>query len=580
MHPRLPLLIGGRYQASMIGLSAQDWYSKASTASQTGDLVGALSAIRSGLKAYPKEAFLWHAGGSVLLMQGRPVEAAEHFGKAFKLEPKQFDHAVDQAIALNAAGHIREAHAVLRKIEKKGSKYAHYCSTRANAERALSNLADAAKWYDRALRIEPGRPKALVGRADVAMERGEPKALERFDRALELDQGNPALWLGKAQALDHLGDHDGAITIMEQVIEQAPGFTEAHRWLAQLRHTRGDADFASHFASAAKKAPQDPNIPDMWAKTLAGFGHDAQAADVAANARKRSKAESHFAMLEAVYAGAAGDHDRAEAIFASLDDSSLNRLTHEARHRIRRAEFETAENLLDQALERTPGDIGAWALLDMLWRLTDNPRAHWLHGQEGLIQMRKLECNDRLVDQAVAELRGLHEGAGQPLGQSVRGGTQTRGRLLDRTEKVFTELRRAIWRTLDAYRKELPPADPAHPLLTHRDAPWQLQGSWSVRLTGGGSHHASHIHPNGIISSALYLVVPDEAQDDAATEGWLELGSPPVDLSLDLQPLTRIKPEPGHLALFPSTLYHGTSPFGASDASERMTAVFDVVLSR
>ncbi|MEL7217260.1 MAG: tetratricopeptide repeat protein, partial [Pseudomonadota bacterium] len=536
--------------------------------------------IHEGLKAFPETPFLWHAGGSVLMMQGRHVDAAEHFGKAFSLEPKQFDHSVDQAIALNATGRNREAHSVLKKIEKKGSKFSHYCSTRANAERALADLTNAARWYDRALRIEPDRPKAVMGRADVAMERGEAKALQWAERALKLDPGNPVLWLAKAQALDHAGDHDGAIVIMEQIIAQAPGFTEAHRWLAQLRHTRGDADFASHFAAAAKQAPQDPNIPAIWAKTLAGFGRDAEAADVAATARKAGTEEAHFAMLQAVYAGAAGDHERAEAIFADLDDTSLDRLTHEARHRIRRAEFDAAENLLNQALARAPSDIGSWALLDMIWRLTDNPRAEWLHGQSDLIQMRDLQCSDRLIDQTIAELRKLHDGAGQPLGQSVRGGTQTRGRLLERTEKVFADLRRAIWRTLDDYRKALPPADPAHPLLAHRDAYWQLQGSWSVRLTGGGPHHASHIHPNGIVSSALYLVVPDAAQDDAKQEGWLELGSPPVDLALDLAPLTKIQPKRGQLALFPSTLYHGTSPFGADPGGERMTAVFDVVLSR
>jgi hypothetical protein len=43
---------------------------------------------------------------------------------------------------------------------------------------------------------------------------------------------------------------------------------------------------------------------------------------------------------------------------------------------------------------------------------------------------------------------------------------------------------------------------------------------------------------------------------------------------LDLEPLEAIKPEPGYLALFPSTLYHGTRPFG--DA-ERMTVAFDAV---
>ncbi|NBC88460.1 MAG: hypothetical protein GVX90_03010, partial [Alphaproteobacteria bacterium] len=120
------------------------------------------------------------------------------------------------------------------------------------------------------------------------------------------------------------------------------------------------------------------------------------------------------------------------------------------------------------------------------------------------------------------------------------------------------------------------------PLLRHRETPWRLLGSWSVRLagsgSGGGDYHTAHIHPQGILSSALYLVVPEEAHapvaEGARPPGWLEIGRPPPDLGLDLPPLTTIEPREGHLALFPSTLYHGTTPFGSA---ERMTVAFDVV---
>lgn len=557
----------------MIGLSAEDWYNKASVASQAGDLVGALGAVNEGLKNFPKAAFLWHAGGSLLLLQGRPNEAAEHFGRAFKLEPKQFDHAVDQAIALSNADRNEDSLKILGKIEKKGAKFAHYCSTRGNAERGAGNHSKAVKWYDRALKIEPDRPKALLGRANVALERGEPKALEWFDRAQKVDPGNPHVWLGKAQALDVAGDHDGAVAIMHQITGQAPGLTEGLRYLAQLRHARGETDFTSHYADAAKKSPQDPNIPDDWCKTLAALELHEQARDVAANARRTNQPEAYFALLEAVYAGAAGDNDQAEKIFTALEWQSTDRALHEARHRIRREEFDQAAALLDAVLAKDTGDIAAWSLRDMLWRFTEDPRARWLHGQDGLIQIRPLEGKQRLVDDAISTLLKLHEGSPMPLGQSLRGGSQTRGTLFHRADPVLAELQRAIVKTLEQYRKDLPASDPDHPLLRHRDAPWQLAGSWSVRLTGGGDFHAAHIHPSGIVSSALYLIVPDEAHQ-ADQRGWLELGRPPPDLVLDLPPVQSIEPRVGHLALFPSTLYHGTTPFGSA---ERMTVAFDVV---
>ena len=87
---------------------------------------------------------------------------------------------------------------------------------------------------------------------------------------------------------------------------------------------------------------------------------------------------------------------------------------------------------------------------------------------------------------------------------------------------ILAELHQAILATLEAYRKELAPRDDTHPLLRQRETSWQLAGSWSVRLTGGGSgdgdYHTSHIHPQGIISSALYLVVPEIAHGPERAE--------------------------------------------------------------
>ncbi len=60
--------------------------------------------------------------------------------------------------------------------------------------------------------------------------------------------------------------------------------------------------------------------------------------------------------------------------------------------------------------------------------------------------------------------------------------------------------------------------------------------------------------------------------DHAQSEGYLELGRPPEDLLLELEPIAAIAPAPGTLVLFPSFLYHGTRPF---PAGERLSVAFD-----
>ncbi|MEO0643579.1 MAG: putative 2OG-Fe(II) oxygenase [Pseudomonadota bacterium] len=457
------------------------------------------------------------------------------------------------------------------------------------AARQSGDLDRAAQALDDLLAVAPRHPVPLRLRARVALERAEPNALARFDTALRADPGNADLHLGKAQALDVAGDTRGAQIVARQIAEQAPGFTEALTFLSSLHLASGEADFTAPFAAAVQKAPQDPNIRIAWIDALAGIERFAEAAEIAAQARAAFAHEPHFVLLEAIQAGSAGEWARAEALFAELQTQSLQRHLAEARHRLRAGEWASAQTNLDHAFSRAPREVAAWALQGLLWRLDARPeaqaRARWLHEQAGLVQFRPLLAEPDVLDRARARLEELHRAAGMPLNQSLRGGSQTRGVLFQRSEPALAALHVAIRATLEAYRADLPPADPAHPLLAQRETPWKLAGSWSVRLTGGGDHHAAHIHPAGLISSALYLTVPSETQaseEDAEHPGWLELGRAPADLGLTLDPLTRIRPIEGYLALFPSTLYHGTRPFtaGTIDAgtvTERLTVAFDVI---
>jgi len=457
--------------------------------------------------------------------------------------------------------------------------------------RAEGDMAAAANALDMVLQAVPGHPIPLRLRARVALQRAETDALARFDAALKADPGNADLHLGKAQALEIAGDFNGAMRVAEQIAAQAPGFIAALSFLSSLYLARGREDFAAPFAQAMEKAPQDPNIAAAYCDAFAGIERFEDAAKIAVKAQQRFPEEPHFAFLEASYAGSMGDWNRAEAIFATLPSPSaptpnaptqnLQRWLAEARHRLRAGDIAATHILLDKAIACAPDDVAAWALKGLAWRLGDTPedkaRTAWLHEQAGLVQLRPLEAPKSVLDKARSLLRDLHESAGMPLSQSLRGGSQTRGILFHRCEIELSELHQAIGRTLEAYRESLPPSDAAHPLLKHRDSLWQLAGSWSVRLLGGGDHHAAHIHPAGLISSALYCKVPEQANEQEQ-QGWLEIGRPPADLGLGLEPLATLQPKEGHLALFPSTLYHGTTPFPANaTTNERMSVAFDII---
>ena len=550
-------------------VSPEDYRAQAVAAARGGDLAGARAIMERGLAEHPGNAALANSAGNLAMQAGAAEDAAAMFARAAGAEPASLEYATNHAIALSRLERHTQAVAALRPLSAAGMADRRYCSVRAAAERAAGNLAEAQVLYDRALALEPGNARALHGRARVAVERGQADAVARFEAALAANRGEADLWLGLAQSLDAAGERSRAQEIAEQLVAQAPHWLDALRFLAQLRLAAGETDFTAPYAEAERRVPGDPAIPFAHAEVLAGLDHAVAAAEVAAAARRRFPENGALALLEAVHRGSAGQDDLAEAIWTTLADASATRFLHEARHRIRLHQIDRAGNLLDRASQGTPWSVEVWALRGIVWRMAGDDRANWLHGQDGLMQMRPLPGREQVLDAARPLLHRLHDGSPLPLGQSLRGGTQTRGRLFDRAEGELRALHDALWAAAEDYRAGLPPADATHPLLRHRDEPWRITGSWSVRLSHGGDHHTSHIHPQGLLSSALYVQLPELGVD----EGLLELGRPAPDLRLDLGPLAQITPREGHLALFPSTLYHGTTPFGEGT---RMTVAFDV----
>jgi Flp pilus assembly protein TadD len=553
-------------------LSAHEWHQRAIAAEQRGAKDEAERIITQGLGEHPREAALHDSAGNLAMRRGEYALAAERFATAARLAPTHLPFAINVAIAQTQADAPEAALAALTPHESAGRSDARYCSTRANAARLAGDLAQAARWYDQCLTLDAHHPRGLAGRARVALERAERDALARIDLALRSQQSDPHLWLCRAQALDAMGRTPEARALAQQIADQAPSWQPGLDFLAQLRLGAGDSDFASHFEDAARKAPDDPNIPLAHIAALGAAGDTLAARERATAARADFREVEQFVLLEAVYASALGDDQRAERAMAALSTDSLDRALHEGRHALRTQDWAGAKAALARAREFSPFDVSAWALTGLLWRVTDPEKAAWLHEQDGMVQLLPLTDGDHTMPPAIALLGRLHDTSAFPLGQSLRGGTQTRGILFDRTEPALADLKRAVLATVETYRDGLPAADPTHPLLRQAAAEWRLRGSWSVRLRSGGDHHAAHIHPQGILSSALYLLLPPPDED--GSQGTLELGRPAPDLRLDLPPLHRIAPREGYLALFPSTLYHGTTAFGSG---ARMTTAFDVI---
>ena len=540
-----------------------------------GDTAGALKLLETALQEHSDNAPLANSAGNLAMKLSDFPRAARHFGQAAELVPASLEYAINLAIALGAADRHGKALAALEPLEREGMHDARYCSVRAGCARGAGDLAQAAKWYDRSIALNPSGAKALHGRARVALERGTSDAVQFFEHALSVNGRDAEAWFGLAEALDAAGERARARELAEQLVHQAPHWIAALRLLAQIRLAAGEADFTSHFAEAEKRAPDNPQIVREHIRVLEQHDLFADALENAQNAAHRFPDDETLALLQASFAGIIGEDALAKSLFDGLALQNPDRWLLEARYLLGREDYDRCGALLDKVIASDPFHINTWALRDFLWRLTGDERGEWLHGQQGLVQMVELPDGEAVLRDAVPLLHRLHDNSAFPLGQSLRGGTQTRGNLFDRAEPVITALRHSISSALESYRNRLPAANEYHPLLRHRDRPWTFAGSWSVRLGAGGHHHASHIHPQGIVSSALYCELPPDKGDGSDKKGWIELGRPPPEMRIDLEPLHTMEPRKGYLALFPSTLYHGTRPF---DAGRRTTVAFDVVV--
>ena len=525
----------------------------------------ARAAFEQVLSATPDEPLLLNNFANLLRQTGEQEQALALYERALASQPGYRDAAFNRALLLTELRRLDEALAMLETLctTHPGDARAH--SVRGSVLRELGRHGEAAEAYERAVAVEERLPTALKGRAQIALERGEEDAAERFKLAIAADPTDFGTLHLYAEALEAAGRPD--VTVMlEHLLTIRPDWVEGHALLARIRAEQGDEDCAAGMRDAAKAQPGNRDLAIALASTLAAAERWQEAVE-ALPAR-----DTTLDGLRAQYLVEAGEAGEALRLLGDGGGQAA-RLTTIGRAHYYLKDPQAAIAALERAVALAPDAIGAWGLLELGWRLTGHARAEWLSGQPGLVGARDLGLSaDELADLADL-LRRLHKTRAHPIGQSLRGGTQTRGRLFLRQEPELARLHEALSDAVAAHMAGLPPADPSHPLLRHRDAPVTIAGSWSVRLSGSG-FHVNHIHPSGLLSSACYISLPETIGGDETRDGWLELGRPPAELALDLEPLASIQPRPGRLALFPSFLFHGTRP--VRDGA-RLTVAFYVV---
>lgn len=590
---------------------------------QEGDGAAALRLARALVTEAPQAADAQLLLAMCLADAGDAAGAHAAFGRAAALAPGNEVIALNHATWLGRSGRPEEALRVLRGCAATVRTALHAGSLHLH----LGRPREARVEFERALALGPATARAWHGLGSALQALDELEAAdEALQRAIALAPDEAPAWVNRGAVLRRLGrlqaardcllhaqalGHDTpevrnallgllqdqgqpaqALAAARALVARDPGFVGGHESLAHLLWEHGDAlapgeDPLAPLCAAARA--QRANLPLQLAcvRALLEAGRSADALEWLEPLRKASPGQPALDWLAADALDRLDRGSEAGVLYArvaaQLGDLRVDFLNAHARHAFRAGKPDLARTCAARATRRDPCNQEAWSLLGTAWRLAGDPREDWLFGYDRLVGEIAVEPpsgHDDLpgfLQMLDATLAGLHLASREPRAQSVRGGTQTPGRLFGRDDPVVSAAAEALRAAVEAWLAGLP-ADPGHPFLARRQRGVRFVGSWSVRLRSAG-HHADHIHDEGWLSSAFYVALPPSVQRSVAAAdgggpGWLRLGQPMASLGLGLGPRRLLQPRPGTLVVFPSYLWHGTLPF--DDAEPRVTVAFDM----
>jgi len=448
----------------------------------------------------------------------------------------------------------------------------------AGALRALSRNAQARPILQRIADQQPTSAVAWHNLAAALGDMGDAPAAEAAARqALARGGDAPETWLVLGRALVCLSRLDEAEAALRRATAHRPDYPEALRDLAQLVWMRGGRarDALSPLDSLLASPGASPDQAALRASIAREIAGPQEAFE---GLRPWLDTRPSLAVLLVANAAASefdpslALHLATQAVALAPDDPRAEIALSTAR--IATGQADQALPALDRLIARFPLDQTAIALRFTAWRVVGDPRALTAADYGRLVRAYDLVPPPGIdagpwMARAGQALRRLHPFVAQPLGQSIRSGVQAaldpRFAADPDIDAIFAALRVPI----ATYIAEM--EGQTDPMSLRAGSGHEIIGAWSVRLTAGG-HHSDHVHPQGWVSSALYIETPAPSAD-APHAGWLRFGAVRLGAGLTLPAQYRIEPRPGRVVLFPSWMWHGTEPF--TGTGERLTIAFD-----
>ncbi len=559
--------------------------------STLGDADGAQQAFSKALKLAPGHPLILTNQGQMQLRFRRAEDALRSFQQASRRAPRSAPAWLGLAQAARSTGDLALAASAVGHYLQLAPESAVGWNEQGLILQAQERFQQARDSLERAVELAPDRGRyhfslgvchRLMGRPDQAVE------CYRTARERGIDQAD----LDNAQigALLDCGEVERALEDAERLVEHQPDYVEGLETLVNLVWEYGGPEYPepdSLFERSIRRSTTPRAVEVAYARFLLKAKRGAEAAELLERLRK-TQDEPGLTIMQANALEIDGQTDASGRLFrlmhSKLGDSEPAFLNAFTRHLLRSGEWQQGQKRAQAAVRINPEDQEAWAYLGTAWRLLGDAREEWLCDYERSIVFLEVETPfdyadaDEHIAALQTVLNRLHQAHREPIQQSLRRGSQTPGRLFGRPIREIEQTQEALTRTIESWLARWPRQDD-HPFYQRNTGSIRYTGSWSVKLRSTGNH-VNHIHSQGWISSAYYVALPPSvaapgASDDTIVHpGSIQFGQPPSELGLDLAPRRTIKPRTGHLALFPSYMWHGTVPF--EDEQPRMTIAFDM----
>jgi uncharacterized protein (TIGR02466 family) len=545
-----------------------------------GRLDEAEASLRHSVAIVPGNAEFHSNLGQLLAARGKVEESIGALEQAITLDHRLRPARIALARLANQVGRHAVAERHARKLLEADAKDAEAWSALGASLYGLGRHAEARTTLQRAVALAPTYGPARYNlAATLCEEEYAEEALAEVEAAAKLGVDHRGLRITRARALMLLDKYGEAEYGLVELLAVAPDDVGAQFMLSQLRHVRGDADFARSIREAAGRVDAPLALRMSYALTLRQSGAndlaERQLRDLIAQYGSRPELLGALSII----LQEAGRHAEAVTFATTAAQAQPN-------------DAGAAENMVAAMLSvGAAGDalptverFRAAAPLDQRWityridiaRQRGESLFHDYCDLDRLVRIYEVAPprGYATIQELHAELKPLlearHRQKLHPLDQSLRFGTQTSRGLLADKHPVIQLFLGALAEFVAAYQADIG-YEAAHPLRGRNVTSARLTGCWSVRLVRGG-FHVNHIHPQGWISSAYYVSVPDEVEDTSLRNGWIKFGEP-------LNPMphgeaTRfVQPREGRLVLFPSYLWHGTTAIHGDQP--RLTVAFD-----